>query len=275
MTGANDVLLFSSVSPGLGGFSRVRATGYDRARRRGSGAGDSGRFEAVIETHAIRPVVRGAGVDAFRYELGGHVVWDAIAPGPVAPAAPRLQAYLDRHRDRLERRSGWRPGLPLGTVFRRSPDTVRPKVAWHDLSDTLRATVLPATLRFDGVDRELVPLNTVYFIPVADPDDALFLAGILNSLPIRTLARAVAERAKDARFRFFAWTVASLPLPEDWRHRRGSASIRDIAARAHDAGGLGPTEQEALDRSVARFYGLDPPELRRLEQFDRWLRGQR
>jgi hypothetical protein len=273
MTGANDVLLLETVDPGLGGLSRIEATGHGRARRHGRDGRTAGRYRAVIETAAIRPVVRGADIDAFRHEVGGHLIWAPGVGGGGGPS-PRLQRYLERHRARLERRSGWRSGMPLGALFRVSPATLESKVAWHDLSDTLRAVALPATTRFDGRERALVPLNTVYFIAGSDPDDALVLAGLLNSGPVRTLARAIAERAKDARFRFFAWTISSLPLPADWRGREETAAVRQLSAAAHAASGMGPSEQRALDHAVARLYGLDAPELAVVERFDRWLRGE-
>lgn len=272
MTGANDVLVLTRVEPRLGGLCHVEASGHERARGEGRAAARSRRYRAVIETAGVRPLVRGTDVDAFRYEVGAHVVWDrgrAGEPGPM----PRLQRYLERHRPRLERRSGWRPGRPLGAVFRLSAETLEPKVAWHDLSDTLRAVALPARVRLDGELRELVPLNTVYFLPIADADDALVLAGLLNSLPVRTLARAIAERAKDARFRFFAWTVSCLPLPRSWRSRPGAAVVRRLSGEAHEAGGIDAPGQERLDRAVARLYGLDTAQLDALGRFDRWLRG--
>lgn len=273
MTGANDVLIFPSVEPKLGGLARVEAEGARRTRRAGSGRAQR-RYRAVVETAGLRPLVRGADVDAFRYEVSGHVVWCHDASGKPAEPGPGMQRYLEGHRSSLEARPGYRAGLPLGVVFRLGPETVGPKVVWHDLSDTLRAVALPATVRFDGADRELIPLNTVYFLPTPDSQTALVLAGLLNSLPVRTAARGVAERAKDARFRFFAWTVSSLPLPLGWRQHRATAAIHELSARAHERSGITPGDQRALDRAAAALYGLEPQALEPLESFDRWLRGE-
>ena len=228
----------------------------------------------MVETGSLRPLVRGADVDAFRYQVGGHVVWchDAGA-GPAQPG-PRMAAYLEGHRDRLEGRAGYRAGSPLGTIFRLAPETLGPKVAWHDLSDTLRAVALPARVRFGGADRELIPLNTVYFLPTGSHDEAVLMAGLLNALPARAFARAVAERAKDARFRFFAWTISTLPLPAGWRTEPATAAVREISTRAHDVAGIGPAEQDRLDRAVADLYGLEPEDMQVLQRFDRWLKGE-
>jgi hypothetical protein len=112
----------------------------------------------------------------------------------------------------------------------------------------------------------------VYFIAVAGEPEAHVLAALLNSLPLRTFARAIAERAKDARFRFFAWTVGMLPLPRAWRRGPLADALRAIAADAHRAGGIAPDAQTALDRRVAEAYGLDAGDLAALQEFDEWLR---
>ncbi|MFO7894502.1 MAG: N-6 DNA methylase [Longimicrobiales bacterium] len=273
MTGANDVLICSA-EPKLGGLSEIEAEGYGRTRRGGASSRAAGKYRAVVETAGLRPLVRGADIDAFRYDVSGHVVWCHDERGEPAEPGPRLTSYLERHRDRLEGRTGYRAGLPLGAVFRLAPETLGPKVAWHDLSDTLRAVALPAAVRSDGADRALVPLNTVYFLPTPDEEAGLLLAGLLNSLPVRAFARAVAERAKDARFRFFAWTLSTLPLPGAWREHAAAPEIRAISAAAHRARGIPPADQVRLDRAVGALFGLRPDDLEHLGRFDRWLRGE-
>ena len=273
MTAANDVLV-GSARPKLGGLAELEAGGYRRSRRGGGSSRAAGKYRAVVETSGLRPLVRGADIDAFRYDVSGHLVWchDRNAE-PVEPG-PRLAGYLERHRERLESRSGYRTGLPLGAVFRLTEETLGPKVAWHDLSDTLRAVALPATARFDGAARELIPLNTVYFLPTPERETALLLAGLLNSLPVRTFARAVAERAKDARFRFFAWTVSTLPLPIGWADHESTREVRAVSHQAHRDRGIRPAAQRRLDRAAAALYGLDADDLETLARFDGWLRGR-
>ena len=273
MTGRNDVLLVSRARFGLGGLARIEAEGHRRARRAGSSARAAGRFRGWVESSGIRPLVRGADMDAFGYRTTSYVIWcHDRSTQPVEPP-PRLARYLQRHRSALRSRAGWKPGRPLGMVFRLSAETLGPKVAWHDLSDTVRAAALPAEVQVDGVARELVPLNTVYFLPVPHENDAILLAGILNSLPVRTFARAIAERAKDARFRFFAWTIASVPLPSGWRDHPAAGEVARISRAAHEAGGIDRARQEALDRAVAALYGLEPAHLEAILRWDTWLKG--
>lgn len=272
MTGANDILV-GSADPKLAGLAELKAEGFRRTRRGGGSARSARQYRAVVETAGLRPLVRGADIDAFRFTVESHMVWCHDEEGGPAEPGQRMARYLERHRSRLESRSGYRSGLPLGIVFRLSPQTLRPKIAWHDLSDTLRAVALPARVPFDGVERSLIPLNTVYFLPAPNQESAILMAGLLNSLPVRTFARAVAERAKDARFRFFAWTVSTIPLPPAWRSHPAAREIRRISAAAHQAEGIGAGQQQRLDRAAAALYGLDADHAEAIQRFDAWLRG--
>jgi hypothetical protein len=225
----------------------------------------------------LRRAVRGRDIDAWRFAIERHVLWlyDDVSTEAVT-TPPRAGRYLARHAALLERRAGWSTALPRGAVFRVSPDVLKPKVAWQDLAETLNAVALPARVRCDdGVERGLIPLNTVYFIPVDHVDSAHTLAAYMNSLPVRTFARCIAERAKDARFRFFASTVAMIPLPADWQCGPHARRLCDISRTAHESGGLGPEACSELDAMVATAYGLHAEQdLATLSAFDLWLRGR-
>jgi hypothetical protein len=270
-TGANQVLLVKSATPGIGGLAVMRAQGFDDGDHE---AGPSARFEAVVEAASLRPLVRGADIDAWAYRSPSFVVWNHGDDGRPVPAPPRMARYLARHAPVLASRSGAQRGFPAGALFRVTGDTLAPKVAWHDLSDTLRAVALPERVRSTlGETGPLIPLNTVYFVPVQAPERALLLAAYLNSTPVRTFARAFAERAKDARFRFFAWTVAALPVPHDWEEGAAASALIGIARQAHADGGLDPNDAARLDELVARRYGLRESDREAIQSFDRWLRG--
>ena len=275
VTGANAVLLVREARPRLGDLASIRAEGFAAARRDGLPRSAARRYEAVVEAAAVRPLIRGSGIAAWRYRTAGWVIWchDDSTAAP-RPAPPRTARYLARHLGTLRARSGWHEGMPPGALFRLTAETLRPKVAWHDLAETVKAVALPARVRSLGQDAPLIPLNTVYFIPARADDEALLLAALLNSLPVRTFARAIAERAKDARFRFLAWTMALLPLPPAWASGRAAETLLRISRDAHRAGAITADRQRELDLAVAGLYGLEPAELDALAAFDRWLRGE-
>jgi hypothetical protein len=268
----NEVMLVREAIPKLGDHALIRTEGWSGA---GTGSPEATACEAVVEASALRPILRGADISAWRYTSTSYVLWVHGDDGVPHPPPPRLRRFLARHDERLRARSGSRPGQHPGAIFRLGPETLGPKVAWHDLSDTLNAVALPATARCGlGLDLPLVPLNTIYFIPTAETDRALVLSAFLNSLPVRTFARAIAERAKDARFRFFAWTVGILPLPHDWDRAAATDRLGEIAATAHADGHITPAAQTELDALVQTAYRLSDRDLRGLLDYDRWLRGE-
>lgn len=276
MTGANEVLVVREWEHKLGDLTVIRAEGFF-SRRTAARERSSSRYQAVVESGTLRPLLRGADIRAWRGQPSRRVIWVHDAELQAREPPRRLAAYLARHRSRLERRTGFRRDASPGALARLSRETLLPKVAWHDLAETVKAVALPgaegATGSTSGPGGP-IPLNTVYFIPTTRYDRALLLAAYLNSTALRTFARAIAERAKDARFRFFAWTIAILPLPADWDRGPRAERMLSLSTDAHAAGSLAPGERAELDDLVARCYGLSSADRRSLEGFDRWLRGE-
>jgi hypothetical protein len=266
MTRANDVLLVRDVEVKLGDIARIRADGYYRA----TAGGDRSRWSAWIEASALRPALRGADIAAWRAQPGRHVVWVPRNDDPGALTPPRLGRYLRRHRTTLRQQP-----RELGTLHRLSPRMLGHKVVWSDLAADLRAAAVPPSVRcVTGIEAPIVPLNTVYFVATDALDEALLLAAYLNSLPVRVFARTIAERAKDAHFRFFAWTVGVLPLPRDWRTGGHTQRLLAIARAAHADGRIADAARSELDALVARSYGLDEDDVAHLQHFDAWLAGR-
>lgn len=237
VSGMNGVMVLTSVARKLGGLAEVRSEGAAAAAR----AAD---FEAVVEESAIAPLVRGCDLRAWSHETKRHLLCRRMSG---ENRRPRLETYLRRHSRTLSDV----PKVPAG----------RTCVAWHDLASTLNAVVLPA---------HVVALNTVYFIG-ADTEVAHLLCAYFNSLPVRTFARAIAERAKDAHFRFFAWTVAMLALPARWLSFEKCRLI-EISERCHTNGAT-PELLRELDQLVGHAYQLSRADMRALSGFDQWLRG--
>jgi hypothetical protein len=160
----------------------------------------------------------------------------------------------------------------VGTLQHLGMERAEVKLAWHDLAKDLHAVAFPGTADCCGVARRLIALNTVYYVALPCAD-AYLLAAYLNSLPVRVFARAIAERAKDAHFRFFAGTVGALPLPAAWR-ARSPAALLEISRAAHQRGTITPTEQHQLDELISDRYGLGPAARLALRRFDAWLKGE-
>jgi methylase of polypeptide subunit release factors len=132
------------------------------------------------------------------------------------------------------------------------PEHFGTKVLWKDVSRGLQAVVADDSVDINGIRFPVVPNQTTYFLDVADLEEGYVVAALLNSSLVNALAVSVAERAKDAHFRYFGVTVGGIPLPgidrggEEWR------VLTKMSRRAH----AGLEVQEELDRVVSTLYGL-------------------
>ena len=140
------------------------------------------------------------------------------------------------------------------------PEHVGIKVAWKDLSRGLAAAVLPDVTHIREQAVPLIPNQTLYAIDAASLDEAYLIAAILNSTIAGALLVSVAERAKDAHYRYFGRTVAALPWPDV---RDEAERLVRLARRAH----RGIDVAGELDAIVAGLYGVTPEELETLRVF--------
>ncbi len=261
-TGANNVLIAREAEPHLGGLAAIRADGAFRK----AAARPAADYETMIEDAALAPLIRGADLEAWTFEVRRYLIRSREPDGRPLAGCPRLDRYLERHAARLggRRRAPARPPAP-------SPGH---RVAWHDLAGSLRAVALPPDAPTPFGTRPLVPLNTVYFAATRGEAEALRLAAFLNAMPVRVFAATIAERAKDAHFRFFAWTVSMLPVPAALSSTDDGRRIETLSRCAHADHAIGPDAAEELDGIVARAFGLSRAELRALSRFDDWLHGR-
>lgn len=131
----------------------------------------------------------------------------------------------------------------------------RPRVVWADVSRGPRACILPAR-------SPVIPLNTCYVITCRDDVDAATLAALLNSPLAAAWLDALAEPARGGFRRYLGWTVARLPLPEDWERARAVLSPLGIRGVA----GAEVAADELLD-AVIGAYRLRPAVARALVEW--------
>jgi N-6 DNA Methylase/Eco57I restriction-modification methylase len=149
------------------------------------------------------------------------------------------------------------------------PEHVGIKVAWKDLSRGLAAAVLPDVVHVGEQPVPLIPNQTLYAIDAVSLDEGYLISAILNSTIAGALLASVAERAKDAHFRYFGRTVAALPWPDP---QSEAEKLVRLARRAH----RGVDVADELDAVVARLYGVTSGELTTLREYlDRRLGARR
>jgi hypothetical protein len=140
------------------------------------------------------------------------------------------------------------------------PEHVGIKVAWKDLSRGVAAAVLPDVVHIGEQPFPLIPNQTLYAIDAVSLDEAYVLAAILNSTIAGALLICVAERAKDAHYRYFGRTVAAMPYPDprpEWER------LVRLSRRAH----RGAAVAAEIDAVVARLYDVSAGELAILRSF--------
>ena len=175
-----------------------------------------GARRAIVEPHFVRRMLRGEAVRSWRaIDSLESIIFPHAADGrPLERLPPGLRSWLLPWRSRLEARSDARGHRAWWSLFRLEGSRYdRPRVVWADLGRSLQALVLR-----EG-DRT-VPLNTCYVLPTRDLTDALALASLLNSPVADAWVGAVAEPARGGYRRHFAWTMARLPVPDDWARAR-------------------------------------------------------
>lgn len=237
------------------------------ALRRGFMTGCNDAFllgpEETFPGHQIY-ALRGGDLGPFEFVVKDRMAWthDLTSGRPKSALPAELAERLHPHEDRLRRRNGLRASDPFWRVFRTGPHLYGHKVAWRDIGPELQAVAVPPEV--DGVP--VVPLNTVYFVPVSTRQQALLLAGFLNSKPVRRWVDQVAERASGGYRRYFAWVLSLLPLPTRLAEVMqrpvaeadldpAVATLLQLSRRAHE----GHCDEPALAAAVTDLYAASPP----------------
>lgn len=143
------------------------------------------------------------------------------------------------------------------------PEHVGIKVAWKDVSRGIAAAVLPDVVTIDGHAFPLIPNQTLYSIDATSLDEAYVIAAILNSTVFEAQVLSIAERAKDAHFRYFGRTIARIAFP---RIETGS-TVWEVLVRLSRRAHHGAEASEEIDRVVAALYGVTARELAKLRSY--------
>ena len=215
------------------------------ARHLGGVEVTDGTRTELVDRQFVRPLLRGDAVRAWRADRCDEcIVFPYTGDGRILDRlTPSLRTWLLPWRSRLEARADARGNRAWWSLFRlEGSRSDWPRVVWADLGKSLQAMVL------DAGDRT-VPLNTCYVLPTRDPVDAFALSALLNSPLADAWIGAIAEPARGGYRRHFAWTMARLPVPDDW------ARARDVLSPLGERGlrGEAPGEAELMHGALEAF----------------------
>ena len=158
-----------------------------------------------VDPEIVHPILRGADISAFHAESQECMIFThhwQIPSRPLTKLPQKTESWLSHHSSRLAARKGIGK-RPIHALFGCSDSLRSMKVVWKDISHDLEACFIK--------DPWILPLNTVYYIPVSSEDEGFLLAAWLNSSMARHFCRSYAEYARNNYRRYFAWVIEKLP----------------------------------------------------------------
>lgn len=154
------------------------------------------KVQLPLEADLLYPLLRGRSVARWRFETDAHIL---VVQDPKAQKGypekwlqethPLTWAYLRKFEKLLRARKAILKAFdldkePFYTMYAVGEYTFsRYKVAWMDISSTVKATVVAAA----GKDGIVMPEHTVMFISTDSAEEAHYLAAVLNSAPVNTV----------------------------------------------------------------------------------------
>ena len=201
--------------------------------------------------------------------------------GLYIPGAPHATRHFLANLERLVKRDDYKPSLPPWTIFRASIKKKGVKIAWQEIAKFFEACVLPAKKRINlcgkDCDRELIPIQKVYFVREDDLLKGCKLILYLNSSIARALMKLIAWKARGGYYEHTSIAVGQIPIPDALRECEAWSEvlqelvyadpdeINDRLRRIYDE------KREKLEQQLAEKLKLTLDELEQLKEFSRWL----
>jgi len=256
--GANGILWVEVVDRPGSGLVRVRNLAE-------AGRKKVAVTEAVIEETLVYPLLKGNDLDRWRAHPSASIILTqdpltrrGISLGVMARSFPRTLAYLEQYEHELRNRAAYRRYFreddPFYSMFNVGEYTLgQYKTVWHRLGDRMKAAVV------EGGQKPIIPQETHTLVACESRDEAWYLAGVLNSLPVEyTLSSYSMVGGK---------SFAGPNLLEFIRVPLYTASplqVEIVRIACQVAGGSVP--DSSLTEAVARLFGLGDSELNEMRK---------
>jgi len=259
------------------------------------------RVEAKVESDLVYPLIRGEDVKKWYVEFKDRYVIVPHNPRTANPISesdirvrwPLTYSYLVNYRRELEDRSIhklWGRGNPFYAVYDIGTYTFAPyKVVWKRIAGAITGKAVSfACAVVEPINgRPVVPDDGTILVEAETPDEAYYIAGVLNSVVARSI---IASYTYELRQETHVLDNIKVPKfnPSNELHRR----IAELSRRAHELARcihasskpsycaginagveLGRVEGE-LDLAVAKLYGLSEGELGELRRLMSILSGR-
>ncbi|MGE5396760.1 MAG: HsdM family class I SAM-dependent methyltransferase [Chitinophagales bacterium] len=251
--GANGILWVEIVDQSQNGLVTIRnlaTAGKDKVLT----------IERIIEEDLIYPLARGKDLDRWQVNPSAAII---MTQDPVARRGLSLQVmersypctleYLKTFEPNLQKRAAYRRYFtsndPFYSMFNVGEYTLAPiKVAWHRFGSKMKAAVL------EGGVKPVICQETHALVVCRSSDEAWYLAGLLNSLPIEYALTSYSMTGGK-----------SFASPHLFKYIRfpfytGEEKQKMIATAARGVA-TGQVPAEKLDREIVALYNITYEEL--------------
>lgn len=247
------------------------------------GKSDLPRRYGLVEADLLHPLVRGQDVQRWSAKPSCDILFvqdpttrRGIDASRMKAEYPGALAYLAQFEKHLRSRAAFKRYFtrqqggqtketgPYWSMFNVGDYTlVEHKVVWKYQAADFAAAVLG----FDGVLP--LPNDRVIFIPASSAEEAHYLCGLLNSVPVRAFVCAYTIQTQIS-----AHVAANIAIPSFSAGRDAHRTLANASQLAHaQAAADEPVDQEAVDAAAAGVWGLSTGELEVMRDFlRRWLK---
>lgn len=184
------------------------------------------------------PLIRGRGIARWNHQTDGHVLLvqdpkthSGVPEDRLQAECPKTWAYLRRFEKLLRQRKAFikffNPDKDaFYSMYLVSEQTFMPhKVVWMDISDRMKAAVVSS-----DAEKLPVPEHAAMFVTTKSPDEAHYLAAVLNSKPAST---AIAGYIVDNHIS--THPCENIVLPKFDKNDALHRSLVQMSKRAHEA----------------------------------------
>ena len=265
------------------------------------------QVEAVVESDLVYPLIRGRDVKKWFVDFEGIYIILPHDPKTAKPLNemtvktqfPNTYDYFNRYKKELEKRSIhklWGKNNPFYTVYDIGVYTFEPyKVVWKNIAGAITGKAEFSCVAItDKIDdpylglKIIIPNIKLMLASVTSPEEAYYLAGVLNSTFVRSI---VASYVIETGISTHILDIIKVPEfdPNNLIHRR----IAKLSKKAHDLARciyavvkpshcdrvinplkeLEKVERE-IDLAVAELFGLSEEDLREFEKLMAVLSGK-
>lgn len=244
-----------------------------------SNLNEEGRTKIVkahgrVEAELVHPLVRGSDVSRWSAKPSAHILFvqdperrRGIGEETMRDRYPGALRYLEQFEKPLRNRALYKRYYgkntsgdipPYWSMFDVGDYTLaKHKVVWKDQASDFTAAVLT------GGEPLALPNHKVILVACDTDDEAHYLCGALNSIPVRLFVACYAVETQISTH-----TVTYVHVPKFDPKSRSHQALAEASRNAHSAvaAGVG-ADQSAVDRAAARIWGLRLAEIEAMRIF--------